>query len=279
MAADDSLKELELRIKAIGGLLPFVKEPSDTYSLQVKSTNAAEMFVGSKHYKLPRFQRPYVWTPEQVLRLIKEILGGMLAQPQPAPRYMLGNVFVWRKGGQDDSEAIVLDGYQRLTSIFLILACLNYLAKENFKNQLDADDMNFAQYLSYKDHSTRTRERHARMVPRESLKEFTNAVLVPEDDFKTMKYFLDRNVDGTLKCLNDPPNVVLRPVAEAMQRTMDTLKQLITSVDALINFGHYLLHNVNIVETCIFSLKDPKLVNQTFILINDTGMTLAERDK
>ena len=110
MAADgDSLKELDSRIKAIGGLLPFVKEPSDAYNLLAKSTTAAEMFVRSNHYKLPRFQRPYVWKPEQVQRLIKEIVGGMLAQPQPAPRYMLGNIFLWRKGGQDDAEAIVLD--------------------------------------------------------------------------------------------------------------------------------------------------------------------------
>ena len=283
MAADDSLKELELRIKAIGGLLPFVKEPSDTYSLQVKSTNAAEMFVGSKHYKLPRFQRPYVWKPEQVQRLIKEIVEGMLAQPQPAPRYMLGNIFLWRKGGQDDAEAIVMDGYQRLTTIFLILGCLNYLAKNTFKldaDDMNFDDMNFAQYLSYRDHSTSTRKRHARMIPRETLKTFMNAVLVPEDDFKTMKEFLDSHGDdGTLKCLDNPPNVVLRPVAEAMQRAMKTLELLIKTEQSLINFGHYLLHNVNIVETCICSLKDPKLVNETFILINDTGTTLAERDK
>ena len=278
MAADDSLKELKSRIKAIGGDFPFVKEPSDAYNLLAKSTTAAEMFGHrSNHYKLPRFQRPYVWKPEQVQRLIKEIVGGMLAQPQPAPRYMLGNIFLWRKGGQDDAESIVLDGYQRLTTIFLILGCLNYLAKNRFK--LDADDMNFAQYLSYRDHSTSTRKRHARMIPRETLKEFTNAVLVPEDDFKTMKTFLDTHADGTLKCLDDPPNVVLRPVAEAMQRAMDTLELLIKTEQSLINFGSYLLNNVNIVETCIFSLKDPKLVNQTFILINDTGMTLAERDK
>ena len=113
MAADDSLKELKSRIKAIGGDFPFVKEPSDAYNLLAKSTTAAEMFGHrSNHYKLPRFQRPYVWKPEQVQRLIKEIVGGMLAQPQPAPRYMLGNIFLWRKGGQDDAEAIVMDGYQ-----------------------------------------------------------------------------------------------------------------------------------------------------------------------
>ena len=83
MAADDSLKELKARMKAIGGNLPFVEKPGDAYNLLAKSTTVAEMFADNNYYKLPRFQRPYVWTPEQVLRLIKEILGGMLAQLSP----------------------------------------------------------------------------------------------------------------------------------------------------------------------------------------------------
>ena len=136
----------------------------------------------------------------------------MLAQPQSAPRYILVNSFLWRKGGQDYVEAIVMDGYQRLTTIFLILGCLNYLAKNTFKldaDDMNFDDMNFAQYLSYRDHSTSTRKRRARMIPRETLKTLMHAVLVAEDDVKTMKECLDRHGDGgTLECVENHPVAV-----------------------------------------------------------------------
>ena len=60
---------------------------------------------------------------------------------------------------------------------------------------------------------------------------------------------------------------------------MDQLVRNIRTRDSLSNFTRYVLNNVMIVSTCIFNLKDPRLIAETFIRINDTGLTLREKDK
>jgi hypothetical protein len=77
---------------------------------------------------LPEYQRSFVWEEGDVKRLIKSLREGQFVQP----------VTIARK----DSDNIILDGQQRLTSI--LLAYLGYMPqKEKFKNVesiVDDDD-------------------------------------------------------------------------------------------------------------------------------------------
>ena len=75
---------------------------------------------------LPEYQRSFVWEEGDVKRLIKSLREGQFVQP----------VTIARK----DSDNIILDGQQRLTSI--LLAYLGYMPqKEKFKNvELIVDD-------------------------------------------------------------------------------------------------------------------------------------------
>lgn len=83
--------------------------------------------------RIPRFQRPFVWTPEQRLLLFDSIYQGM----------PIGSILVWRTGehdlqsyshlghlplttpeGEDSSDGVkqyLLDGHQRLTTLYSTL--------------------------------------------------------------------------------------------------------------------------------------------------------------
>jgi len=74
-------------------------------------------------FLLPPFQRPYVWTPEQAIRLFDSLRRG----------YHVGSLFLWERWGMTPSEVeiggvratsgtrvyAVLDGHQRIASVVL----------------------------------------------------------------------------------------------------------------------------------------------------------------
>jgi hypothetical protein len=80
-------------------------------------------------YSVPDFQREYVWQREQVEKLLQDIYdefyneeGHILAGPE----YFLGSVVACKA---DDGTYQLIDGQQRMTTIYLILCVL----RDNFK--------------------------------------------------------------------------------------------------------------------------------------------------
>lgn len=78
--------------------------------------------VFEKWYRIPEYQRPYVWEDDQVTELLTDITDANTANPDA--EYFLGSL-VLRKNEKNESnleftEYDVLDGQQRLTTLFLI---------------------------------------------------------------------------------------------------------------------------------------------------------------
>ena len=87
---------------------------------------SVESFLGSgksKPFVIPEYQRPYAWTEEHVETLFEDLWeftttsGGTERESY----YFLGSIVSY---GNDDGEQEIIDGQQRITSLFLLLRAI-----------------------------------------------------------------------------------------------------------------------------------------------------------
>lgn len=94
--------------------------------MKIESTDQdIRNLLSSGYYRIPRFQRPYSWTRENIQEFWDDIV-----KDHPSD-YFIGSMVVFKEGNQRYG---VVDGQQRLTTITILLAVL--------RNKLDAMGMN-----------------------------------------------------------------------------------------------------------------------------------------
>jgi hypothetical protein len=90
------------------------------------------LFDKARFYRIPEYQRPYVWEAQQIHELLNDISTAMEADPDK--EYFLGcmiwNVVNQWSGGYSFECLDILDGQQRLITLFLLHAILRDLSDE-----------------------------------------------------------------------------------------------------------------------------------------------------
>ena len=83
-----------------------------------------ELFADDTVYRIPVYQRNYAWGAEEIKQLIDDIRDA--AEDDDIEEYFLGNVVVDldRTGKHEINEFEVIDGQQRLTTLFMLLSFL-----------------------------------------------------------------------------------------------------------------------------------------------------------
>lgn len=88
--------------------------------------------VFSKWFRIPEYQRPYVWDTDQVNELLDDVMQARNSNPES--QYFLGSMVLRKKNKEDGAtkyeEYDLLDGQQRLTTLFLITAVIRDLTKD-----------------------------------------------------------------------------------------------------------------------------------------------------
>ena len=82
----------------------------------------------SKTYMIPVYQRNYAWEEDEITALIKDVYDSACKNPK-AP-YYIGTLVTFKRG---ESEYEVIDGQQRLTTIYIILKAMGV---KQFRNKL-----------------------------------------------------------------------------------------------------------------------------------------------
>lgn len=93
----------------------------DIMELFVYRDEQDNVFNSDKEYRIPLYQRAFAWEDKQLLQLLEDI------RDNNSDRYYIGSLVVADKGNYYE----VVDGQQRLTSLFLLLTCLNKAIKPN----------------------------------------------------------------------------------------------------------------------------------------------------
>jgi uncharacterized protein with ParB-like and HNH nuclease domain len=95
----------------------------------VKNRTFKEMLSGAVRFKIPFFQRGYAWVKEHWVQLfddlqeqiIDELEGSTIDQVE----YFFGPIVVMEQPGTPDlREFLVIDGQQRITTIYLLLGII-----------------------------------------------------------------------------------------------------------------------------------------------------------
>lgn len=85
--------------------------------------------VFSKWFRIPEYQRPYVWDTDQVTELLDDVMQARTSNPDS--QYFLGSMVLRKKEKEEGTtkyeELDLLDGQQRLTTLFLITAVIRDL--------------------------------------------------------------------------------------------------------------------------------------------------------
>ena len=88
--------------------------------LAIVSCDGSNIFTRGDRYVIPLYQRPYAWGEEHIERLIEDIDD---IPTDGAQKYYLGSLVVATKG---NAVYEVIDGQQRLTTLFLLLSALGF---------------------------------------------------------------------------------------------------------------------------------------------------------
>ncbi len=101
--------------------------------LPLSEISIAEVFNERKAtYEVPIYQRNYAWEKDEIKALIQDVYDAFLANSQNSNNnqiYYIGTLVTYNKG---DLVFEVIDGQQRLTTIFVILKVLGF----SFQNKL-----------------------------------------------------------------------------------------------------------------------------------------------
>ena len=106
----------------------------------MKATKASvwDLFNGAKQYKVPLFQRPYVWSRQQWEQLWADIREqyALRTETEKSPARFLGSIVVVREYEKNLDKYVIIDGQQRITTISIILAVIRAFAREKGLNEL-----------------------------------------------------------------------------------------------------------------------------------------------
>ncbi len=95
-------------------------------TIQSQDIKVADVFQA--FYAVPDYQREYVWETEQVEQLLNDINAELAGNdPTKAPEYFIGSIVVCPGS---DSVLELIDGQQRMTTLFLTLCAIRDRIKE-----------------------------------------------------------------------------------------------------------------------------------------------------
>ena len=94
-------------------------------AIQSQDINVAAVFQA--FYLVPDYQREYVWETEQVEQLLNDINTELANDPATPPEYFIGSIVVCPGS---DSVLELIDGQQRMTTLFLTLCAIRDRFKE-----------------------------------------------------------------------------------------------------------------------------------------------------
>ena len=77
--------------------------------------NEGNIFTKGDEYVIPLYQRAYAWTDDQINQLIEDVID-----IDDDKNYYIGTLIVHKK----DNQFEVVDGQQRLTTLYLLLSYL-----------------------------------------------------------------------------------------------------------------------------------------------------------
>ena len=219
--------------------------------------------VFTKWFRIPEYQRPYVWDKDQVLELLDDVMQARNSNPES--QYFLGSMVLQKKDKQDGTtnyiEYDLLDGQQRLTTLFLITAVVRDLTPSTNTSRLKTCYETIYQ-MANPDDNIPERLRVVFDI-REQVKDFIN-------EFVKTEGATNKEEDLKLKVNDNEEDISIRNMSKAILNIREFFKT--NSID---DFFPYLRSNVLMIYVCAEDLED---AFRLFTIMNSRGVKLRKSD-
>lgn len=217
--------------------------------------------VFEQWYRVPEYQRPYVWTKDEVVDLLDDI--SFAAANTPDNEYFLGSfVYQHKKAGGDQQfiENDLLDGQQRITTIFLLFAVIRDIETQKRRKE------NCQKYIyQEEDKDTNTPERIRLLYKiRPEVEKFIDEYVKPENSV------VDK-WDDIKRLAIDSKDVSVRNMCNSLV----TIRGYFEENRNIDTFFPYLLQYVLMIYVYSEQLED---AFRLFTILNDRGIKLRNSD-
>lgn len=228
---------------------------------EIKSDKLYIKDIFARWYRIPEYQRPYVWGKDQVNDLLDDI--SFAQQNDDKAEYFLGSIVFQTKKTKNEEyqEDDLLDGQQRMTTLFLITAIIRDIT-ENEKLKSICNEIIFQDENEFDGTPERIR---IIFDIREEVKEFVDKFIKKDsglNDIDALKQELKNTKDLSIKNMIN----VIFEIQNYFKRA-DTI-----SVEI---FFKYLNNRVLMIYVSSSSLED---AFKLFTVMNDRGIKLRNSD-
>lgn len=221
-------------------------------TIQSQDIKVGEVFQA--FYVVPDYQREYVWETEQVEQLLSDINAELAGNdPVKAPEYFIGSIVVCPG---NDGVLELIDGQQRMTTLFLVLCAI----RDGLKELGEASD-------------ALTRQIAATSVDAFGRDRFRYRLdLQYEDSGDILTRVAEEKLDGT-DCATTRS---IANIYNAYKTAVDFLKrEFADDAGSLRTFYGYLINKVKLIR---IQTKDVAKALKIFETINDRGIGLDSMD-
>jgi len=216
--------------------------------------------VFKKWFRIPDYQRPYVWEADQVQELLSDVMEAQSKNPDSD--YFLGSMVFCKKEKNDNGtsfeECDLLDGQQRVTTLFLIMAVIRDISEDN---QLSDTCQGFIYQKENVYNGTPERIRIVFDI-REQVKDFVNEYV---RELKSTK-----KADLVKIAEDKKQDISIRNMARAILTTQEFFKE-----NSCADFLKFLLQKVLLIYVSAGKLED---AFRLFTVMNSRGVKLRNSD-
>src|SRR2546428_415299 len=210
-------------------------------------------------FTIPLYQRAYAWTTEQSEELLQDLLRSMEGGEESIddlPPYFLGSI-VLIKEKDDEPNAQIVDGQQRITTLTMLLSALRSLIKSEYVEGLTS-------FLCEKGNVITGTPKRYRLRLREQDAQFFQQYIQDEGGIEKLKNVHDTSLPESQRNIQDNTLGFIRELEKL-------------SEDQLIKLTQFIVNRCFLIVVAVSS---PNLdsVYRIFSVLNSRGLDLSYPD-
>lgn len=212
-------------------------------------------------YKIPEYQRPYVWEDEQVIALLEDVSSAQKFTQDS--EYFLGSIVFHSKlsDNQQYRDNELLDGQQRLTTLYMLMAVIRDLSEDEDLKKTCRDAI-YQKENKFKGIPERMR---LTFDIREEVKDFAEEFIKLDGSTKRK--------EKLNQIISDGQDINIKNMAKAII----TMREWFIKNDT-INVEEFFIHLMNNVLLIFVSSQELDDAFRLFTVLNDRGVKLRNSD-
>ncbi|MCF2149155.1 DUF262 domain-containing HNH endonuclease family protein [Desmonostoc muscorum LEGE 12446] len=216
----------------------------------------SSVFSNKFAFSIPAYQRPYAWTKDQASDLLNDLLSFLgddsetIADTNP---YFLGSIVLIK--GEDDPEADVVDGQQRLTTLTILLSVLRSLASSESASEI-------TEYIYQKGKKLEGKENRYRLKLRARDEDFFRDYIQSENGLDNLLKLDASQLTDSQRNIQANANYFRDELSKRSEQQRD-------------RFSHYLMTRCFLV---LVSTPDLDSAYRIFSILNARGLDLSLSD-